>query len=174
MPFLYSFNTSLIFEAWSLNDEMAAEVMQRPSESFFLKAVFYVVTFINFLTWLLLSMAVAVWPCMLCLGCVLIKHDPWYVRVAEADRVAIEQAMREIDMAAENQNNGGNMTSQIREQRRHNFLDTMKDHARGMMVASDQTCCICFEDYNDSDEVVTLPCASSHIFHYDCLDSWIN
>ena len=77
VPFLYSFNTSLISEAWSLNDDIPDAVMKGPSASFFLKAVFYAVTFINFLTWLFLSMAVAVWPCMLCLGCAIIKEKPW-------------------------------------------------------------------------------------------------
>ena len=55
-------------------------------------------------------------------------------------------------------------------QRRHDMLDNMKDFARNMMVSSDKTCCICLEDFKDSDEVVTLPCNSNHIFHYNCLD----
>ena len=77
VPLLYSLNSSLIFEAWSLNDDIPNEALQRPTESFFLKAVFYAVTFLNFLTWLFLSMAVAVWPCALCVGFVLIKDNPW-------------------------------------------------------------------------------------------------
>jgi len=43
-----------------------------------------------------------------------------------------------------------------------------------MMIRGDKTCAICFEDYKKEDEIVQLPCANTHAFHYDCLDHWIS
>ena len=42
-----------------------------------------------------------------------------------------------------------------------------------MVFQGDRTCAICYEDFKDSDEIVQLPCASTHIYHYACLDNWI-
>jgi len=38
---------------------------------------------------------------------------------------------------------------------------------------STKQCSICFEDYAENDEVVTLPCDSRHIFHDQCITEWL-
>ena len=34
-------------------------------------------------------------------------------------------------------------------------------------------CCICLEDFEAADQVVQLPCNQLHIFHVECLKSWV-
>jgi hypothetical protein len=34
-------------------------------------------------------------------------------------------------------------------------------------------CVICLDFFKESADVVQLPCAKSHIFHYECLKQWV-
>lgn len=38
---------------------------------------------------------------------------------------------------------------------------------------SAKQCSICFEDYVENDEVVTLPCDVRHMFHDSCISEWL-
>ena len=38
---------------------------------------------------------------------------------------------------------------------------------------SSKECIICFADYEEGDKVVTLPCATQHVFHEDCITKWL-
>lgn len=49
---------------------------------------------------------------------------------------------------------------------RHGYLDKIKDYGRNLLHDADRSCSICFEDYKDDDEIVTLNCATNHIYHY--------
>jgi len=50
-------------------------------------------------------------------------------------------------------------------------MDTIKDYGRNLIIEADTTCCICLGYFDADDDVVTLPC--NHIFHYKCLDPWL-
>ena len=34
-------------------------------------------------------------------------------------------------------------------------------------------CCICMKDFEEEDEVTTLPCNDTHYFHTECIAGWI-
>ena len=38
---------------------------------------------------------------------------------------------------------------------------------------SSKQCSICFEDYVENDEVVTLPCDTRHMFQSSCISEWL-
>ena len=38
---------------------------------------------------------------------------------------------------------------------------------------ANKQCSICFEDYAEGDEIVTLPCDTRHAFHRTCIESWL-
>ena len=37
-----------------------------------------------------------------------------------------------------------------------------------------KSCIICFENFNESDDVTQLSCDERHVFHQRCLESWMN
>ena len=41
------------------------------------------------------------------------------------------------------------------------------------MMEPDSVCCICYGNYEQDDQIVQLPCDSRHIFHYECIDRWL-
>ena len=38
---------------------------------------------------------------------------------------------------------------------------------------SSKECVICFVDYEEDDKIVTLPCATQHMFHEECITKWL-
>jgi hypothetical protein len=36
-----------------------------------------------------------------------------------------------------------------------------------------EECPICFEEFGDDEEVIELNCAKGHIFHIQCIKSWL-
>ena len=38
---------------------------------------------------------------------------------------------------------------------------------------SNKQCTICFENYAEGEEVVTLPCDTRHMFHDNCIKEWL-
>lgn len=49
----------------------------------------------------------------------------------------------------------------------------MTNTVQDLVIEPDSTCCICFVAYNSDDKVIKLPCDRRHIFHYDCLELWL-
>lgn len=41
------------------------------------------------------------------------------------------------------------------------------------LFKSDEECIICWNDYNESDDVTRLTCNENHFFHTACIESWI-
>jgi E3 ubiquitin-protein ligase DOA10 len=38
---------------------------------------------------------------------------------------------------------------------------------------ADKTCPICFEDFQENEDVIPLPCNEKHIFHDNCITEWL-
>ena len=38
----------------------------------------------------------------------------------------------------------------------------------------EQLCCICYVEYENTDEVTKLECDPKHYFHTECIVAWIN
>lgn len=49
---------------------------------------------------------------------------------------------------------------------------TFKEYAESEKQISD-TCYICIDDFKENDLVIKLPCSSSHVFHEECIKTWI-
>ncbi len=37
----------------------------------------------------------------------------------------------------------------------------------------EELCAICYEDYEEEDEVKIMECAGEHVFHKKCIDKWL-
>lgn len=54
-------------------------------------------------------------------------------------------------------------------------IDKLKKRAKAFETLNtkqkdySERCMICFVDYADTDEVVSLPCNDKHIFHQECM-----
>ena len=51
-------------------------------------------------------------------------------------------------------------------------MDKLRDTT--MKTFGDNTCTICMEMLQAEDEVVQLRCHKSHVFHYTCLETYLN
>ena len=56
-------------------------------------------------------------------------------------------------------------------------LEQLRQHKKPIVsrlfVRSDLTCTICMCEFGDAEDIVELDCHSSHLFHYECLESWV-
>lgn len=66
----------------------------------------------------------------------------------------------------------------MRQQNNQGIKGLLKKLKKGKIKRSDldgdnNSCAICFEDYVENDEVITLPCDGRHVFHEKCIKEWL-
>ena len=146
MVLLYSDCLQLLFQIRDLNKDIPTEQLQAAPQSNFILVSYYVLVWFVYFTWVFMSFIYGL------IGGAVIADCFRHRRLRR-----LSQEERELNARS-----------------RQTYLNTLKVEVENQFIQPDSTCCICHCNYKQDDQIVQLPCDNRHIFHYQCVELWLD